>query len=255
MAWFGCACCPPNIARLLASLGELSLFAGRCGLAVHLYVQGETTIDAGRRRRHAAPADAYPWDGKVRLTWSCPQPPRMYPAPAHPGLVPAGRSSASMARPVAAPVEAGMPACSAPGSPATSSTLTLDDAHRAHVAHPESPAMPGAWRCSAGRCLLRGRRRPRGERAPLPLPPDASARRSPRQPAHMRRGARRRSARHRSFPLAGYARPTRWCRPHSSHPAACRAVLDLDNPRGGGHVGVRWHVDKRRNLPRWTYDV
>ena len=38
--WFGCACCPPNIARLLASLGQYVYSRNAHTVAVHLYVQG-----------------------------------------------------------------------------------------------------------------------------------------------------------------------------------------------------------------------
>src|SRR5512136_2068131 len=39
-AWFDCACCPPNLARLLASLGQYVYAQNDTELAVHLYVQG-----------------------------------------------------------------------------------------------------------------------------------------------------------------------------------------------------------------------
>jgi DUF1680 family protein len=39
--WFGCACCPPNIARLLASLGKYAFTRGENGeLFMHLYEGG-----------------------------------------------------------------------------------------------------------------------------------------------------------------------------------------------------------------------
>lgn len=39
--WFGCACCPPNIARTLASLGEYVLFQSEDSVWMNLYVSGD----------------------------------------------------------------------------------------------------------------------------------------------------------------------------------------------------------------------
>ncbi|MFI5355979.1 MAG: glycoside hydrolase family 127 protein [Opitutales bacterium] len=63
--WFGCACCPPNIARTLASLGYYTHSVQPDGLAVHLYTDCalEATV-AGAKLRLALRTD-YPWDGKV----------------------------------------------------------------------------------------------------------------------------------------------------------------------------------------------
>ncbi len=38
--WFGCACCPPNITRTLASLGEYAYFTGKTSLWFNLYIGG-----------------------------------------------------------------------------------------------------------------------------------------------------------------------------------------------------------------------
>ena len=65
--WFGCACCPPNIARVLASIGNYTHSVQADGLAVHLYTDCslETKI-AGTKLSLAIKTD-YPWDGKVRI--------------------------------------------------------------------------------------------------------------------------------------------------------------------------------------------
>ena len=39
--WFGCACCPPNIARTLASLGEYVFFRDDTSLWINLFVSGK----------------------------------------------------------------------------------------------------------------------------------------------------------------------------------------------------------------------
>ena len=66
--WFGCACCPPNIARMIAQFPTY-LYSTRANeLAIHLYAQSQGTLTvAGQTVRIAQETD-YPWDGKVCLT-------------------------------------------------------------------------------------------------------------------------------------------------------------------------------------------
>ena len=68
-AWFGCACCPPNVARLLASLPSYFYSTSDDALWVHLYAQGslETTLENGQRVA-LEQATRYPWDGEVTFT-------------------------------------------------------------------------------------------------------------------------------------------------------------------------------------------
>ncbi len=67
-AWFGCACCPPNIARLLASL--TGYFYSTSGNAVwaHLYAAGEAQIplETGGIATITQSTE-YPWDGSITL--------------------------------------------------------------------------------------------------------------------------------------------------------------------------------------------
>ena len=67
-AWFGCACCPPNIARLLGSLGQYIYAIDDNDLWVNLYVGGnaETTIANGVSLRITQDTD-YPWSGDVKI--------------------------------------------------------------------------------------------------------------------------------------------------------------------------------------------
>ena len=53
--WFGCACCPPNIARLLGSLGDYIYSEEGNTLFVHLYMSSEVikTTEAGNVRVQA----------------------------------------------------------------------------------------------------------------------------------------------------------------------------------------------------------
>jgi hypothetical protein len=65
--WHRCPCCPPNIGRLLASLGQYVYSTGAGEVAVHLYVASTGSlrvdgVDVRLRQR-----TDYPWDGAVRL--------------------------------------------------------------------------------------------------------------------------------------------------------------------------------------------
>ena len=67
--WFGCACCPPNIARLLASVGQYIYAESEEGIYVNLYV-GSTAdaIAAGNVPVRLTQETDYPWSGDVTLT-------------------------------------------------------------------------------------------------------------------------------------------------------------------------------------------
>ena len=45
--WFGVACCPPNVARTLASLGEYIYFADDKRAYINLYISNQAEIDVG----------------------------------------------------------------------------------------------------------------------------------------------------------------------------------------------------------------
>ena len=62
-AWFGCACCPPNMARLMLSLYDYAYDFGADELSIHLYVDG-TVEHNGIKVTHTG---NYPWDGE--LSW------------------------------------------------------------------------------------------------------------------------------------------------------------------------------------------
>jgi len=65
--WFGCACCPPNIARLLASMGQYVYSSrGRTGY-VHLFAQGRATLGIAGQAVELVQKTAYPWKEKVRI--------------------------------------------------------------------------------------------------------------------------------------------------------------------------------------------
>ncbi len=73
--WFGCACCPPNVARTIAALGGYAYATSADGLWVNLYVQGELRDDGGDADAASLAIDVatdYPWDGRVLLTLRAP---------------------------------------------------------------------------------------------------------------------------------------------------------------------------------------
>jgi DUF1680 family protein len=67
--WFECACCPPNLARLLASLpGYFYSLSGE-GIWVHLYADNQANITLADGHRVALEQHCgYPWDGNVDIT-------------------------------------------------------------------------------------------------------------------------------------------------------------------------------------------
>jgi len=70
LEWFGCACCPPNIARLGASLHHYVATTTDDGLQVHLYSPGTLEVtDAAGSRVLASVHTKYPWEGDVLITF------------------------------------------------------------------------------------------------------------------------------------------------------------------------------------------
>jgi DUF1680 family protein len=70
--WFECACCPPNLARLVLSLGGYLCSTRRDTVYVHLYASGSVTTPAARITMETE----YPWKETVRLTVSPSRPGR-----------------------------------------------------------------------------------------------------------------------------------------------------------------------------------
>ncbi|MBD2867636.1 glycoside hydrolase family 127 protein [Paenibacillus arenilitoris] len=72
--WFGCACCPPNIARLLASLGEYVYSVKGDTVYAHLYIGGEAELAVGGAKLRLKQEAGVPWEGKARFEVSLAQP-------------------------------------------------------------------------------------------------------------------------------------------------------------------------------------
>ena len=66
--WFRCACCPPNIARLLASLGQTVYSQSGREAYVHLYVGGRAELELDGQSVTLIQETRYPWEGEVQIT-------------------------------------------------------------------------------------------------------------------------------------------------------------------------------------------
>lgn len=67
VGWFGCACCPPNVARLFASLGEYVASQRPDGLALHLYAEGDLRFTAGGQEVRLTVRTDYPWTEAIAI--------------------------------------------------------------------------------------------------------------------------------------------------------------------------------------------
>jgi uncharacterized protein len=65
--WFRVACCPPNIARLLASLGQYIYAVNDTDLVVHLYIQNTAQMTVGGRSVTVRQETTYPWNSAITL--------------------------------------------------------------------------------------------------------------------------------------------------------------------------------------------
>jgi DUF1680 family protein len=72
--WFGCACCPPNIARLLASLGEYVYSTQGNTIYSHLYIGGEMELALGGTKIKLNQQSSMPWEGSARFEVTLEQP-------------------------------------------------------------------------------------------------------------------------------------------------------------------------------------
>lgn len=65
--WFGCSCCPPNVARLVASLGEYIYSVSDTELVVNQYIGGVANATIGGRNLEIRQETNYPWDGSIKM--------------------------------------------------------------------------------------------------------------------------------------------------------------------------------------------
>ncbi|CAN5519858.1 glycoside hydrolase family 127 protein [soil metagenome] len=66
--WFGCCCCPTNVARVIASLGQYAFSTSPDAVFVHLFANGQGTFEIANTSVTVTQATEYPWKEKVSLT-------------------------------------------------------------------------------------------------------------------------------------------------------------------------------------------
>ena len=65
--WFGTACCPSNISRLIASLGDYIYAKSSDGLWINLFVESNTSILIENTKIMVQQETSYPWSGDVSI--------------------------------------------------------------------------------------------------------------------------------------------------------------------------------------------
>lgn len=66
--WFGVACCPPNIARTFASLGQYVYSAGEGELYVNLFISNQAEVDLGKAAVEVSIETRFPFEHVIHIT-------------------------------------------------------------------------------------------------------------------------------------------------------------------------------------------
>jgi DUF1680 family protein len=67
-AWFGCACCPSNIARFVPAIPGYIYAVTDKDLYVNLFISNDAHVMIGGRKIDISQKANFPWDGKVEIT-------------------------------------------------------------------------------------------------------------------------------------------------------------------------------------------
>lgn len=65
--WFGTACCPSNISRLVASVGDYIYAKNENSIWVNLFIANQTEFDLSGEKVGVEMKSNFPWEGKVEL--------------------------------------------------------------------------------------------------------------------------------------------------------------------------------------------
>lgn len=65
--WFGCACCPPNLARIISSVGSYAFTENEDTLWVHLYAGGRIEKEIQGKKAEIVLTSGFPWNGDCTL--------------------------------------------------------------------------------------------------------------------------------------------------------------------------------------------
>ncbi|MGG4147126.1 beta-L-arabinofuranosidase domain-containing protein [Paenibacillus algorifonticola] len=73
--WFGCSCCPPNVARLLASLNDYIYDVSDDGRTVytHLFIGSQAALELDGINVNLHQRSELPWNGHIELSVSLPE--------------------------------------------------------------------------------------------------------------------------------------------------------------------------------------
>jgi len=67
--WFDCACCPPNIMRLIAMVHNYSVTRDQKGIQIHQYMPEVVNTEIGNGKEVSLNIETgYPWTGDVKIT-------------------------------------------------------------------------------------------------------------------------------------------------------------------------------------------
>ena len=66
--WFGCACCPSNVARFIPSLPQYIYAVKGNAMYVNLFASNEATMKVNGKAVTVEQSTNYPWDGDIALT-------------------------------------------------------------------------------------------------------------------------------------------------------------------------------------------
>jgi DUF1680 family protein len=70
--WFGCACCPGNVTRFMASIPGYIYTTAANAIMVNLFVGNQAEILMGKDTISLSQTTDYPWDGKIEITFEKP---------------------------------------------------------------------------------------------------------------------------------------------------------------------------------------
>lgn len=65
--WFGCACCPGNVTRFMASVSNYVYATQGNNIYVNLYIQGKSEMKTADNQVQLVQTTGYPWEGKVSI--------------------------------------------------------------------------------------------------------------------------------------------------------------------------------------------
>ena len=77
-AWFGCACCPSNIARFVPAIPGYIYAQTDDAIYVNLYISDDASILLGKNRIKVTQKADFPWNGKVEISVNPDRPGKFY---------------------------------------------------------------------------------------------------------------------------------------------------------------------------------